>query len=512
MDTSAATDQPSASAASATPSAAPRDWLADQVVYQIFPDRFAIGGRMPSEQKLRSAAYPADIVRKHWHDPPEQPPRGRDFFGGDLAGIADALDYIRGLGATCLYLTPIFKATSNHKYDTLDYLAVDPMFGTDADFDRLLSAVHGRGMRLVLDAVLNHVSDRHPWHLARKSDPRVAEYFLRIDGQEQYWRNYGQLAELDLTHPDVEGHFYRREDAVIPHWLARGIDGWRFDTAQDLGLPFIRRLAAAVRPRFPDRVLWGELTNFPGGEWTGPDRYDGVMNYYYRTSVLGFAGGTLPAREAGDCHQELYDQMGHTAATRSLIILSSHDTPRLMTEMRGDEARVLAAMTLQFTLPGIPMIYYGEENGMTGAADPDNRRGMVWEPDRWNRRVREHLLKLTALRRDRRELRRGAFRDLTARAEGKVLAFMRTGRQPGEFSLTVANAAPEPRTARLVVPYPHLYDGIKLVDALGSGRSFTALGARVDAEVPPKSALVLVPDPKCIPRFHFYKPRNRLEE
>jgi alpha-glucosidase len=486
------------------------DWLPDQIVYQIFPDRFAVGGGLSPEQKMRSPAYPPGVHRKAWHDRPEQPPHGRDFFGGDLPGIFEKIEYLHALGVTCVYLTPIFHASSNHKYDTIDFHAVDPMFGTLADFDRLLAALHARGMRLVLDAVFNHVGDHHPWYAGRHRDPKLAGYFLKIDGREQFWRGHRHLPELDVDNPELEEFLWRGRDSVVRWWLDRGIDGWRFDTAPDLGLPFIRRLAAAIRPAYPDRVMWGEVTNFPGADWTGPDRYDGVMNYYCRTAVHGFADGGLTAREAGESLAEYVREMGLPAALRSLLILSSHDTPRLMTGLHDDEARVRLAMTLQFALPGIPMIYYGEENGMAGGADPDNRRPMIWEPHGWRHGIREHLLRLTELRRRRPEWRRGGFTDLTARIDGKVLAFMRTGAQPGEFTLVAANATDRPVTARLVVPYAHLYDGVRLVDLLGHGRHFTALGGRVDVEVPPKTALALAPDGRCIEGFHFYKPRNRL--
>src|ERR1041385_268040 len=181
-------------------------WMADQITYQVVPDRFAIGKPRTSESKLALPEYQAgDYSRRGWDELPENPSRGKDFFGGDLAGICDKLDYIHNLGVTCLYLTPIFVAPSNHKYDTTDFFTIDPQFGGEPALKRLISELKGRNMGLILDAVFNHVSDSHPWHGKFTTG--------------EYWRGFKHMPELDLAHPQLQDMLFRKPDSVLRKYL-----------------------------------------------------------------------------------------------------------------------------------------------------------------------------------------------------------------------------------------------------------------------------------------------------
>ncbi|AZN35083.1 alpha-amylase family glycosyl hydrolase [Iodobacter ciconiae] len=199
--------------------------MASQIIYQIFPERFAIGGGLSSGAKLAQAAYSnPDVVKQGWDDTTLGQPWGMQFFGGDLDGIRDHLDYLGELGVTGVYLTPVFTAPSNHKYDAVDFFAIDPMFGGEPALLRLIEALHAKGMSLTLDAVLNHVSDSHPWFLAAKAgDAGKRDWFsFSDDGAYLCWQDYGLMPELNLSNPAVRDILYRKPDSLVQHWLAKG--------------------------------------------------------------------------------------------------------------------------------------------------------------------------------------------------------------------------------------------------------------------------------------------------
>ena len=240
---------------------------ASQVVYQIFPERFAIGGGLSSAEKLASPAYDLpDAGKRDWNESTLHQPWGQQFFGGDLDGITDKLDYLADLGVTGIYLTPIFTSPSDHKYDATDFLRIDPMLGGEVALKRLTNALHARGMGLTLDAVLNHVSHQHPWFLAATAgDTAKRDWFTwQADGSYQCWQDFAGMPELNLSNPAVRDALYRQSDSMVQHWLAQGVDNWRFDVAQDVGIPVAQEMRSLVGERFPNAGLLGELNGFSG--------------------------------------------------------------------------------------------------------------------------------------------------------------------------------------------------------------------------------------------------------
>jgi alpha-glucosidase len=476
--------------------------LADQVVYEVFPDRFAIGGGRSSADKLASPAYAR----------PEARPWEHDAHGGDLDGVAERLDYLQDLGVTTLYLTPVFQSPSSHKYDATDLLAVDAGFGGEPALERLLAAAHGRGLKLMLDAVLNHVSDRHPWfRAALAGDPAYRGWFtFRGDGGWDAWQDHAGLPELDLARDEVRDALYRSPGSPVQHWLARGVDGWRFDTAQDLGLEVCRELAATVARRFPRAWLVGEICGY-GGAWVGPEPcFHGVMNYFLRTLVLGWLQGGLGSAQAHRGLADLRAGYGLAGLLGSWNMLASHDTPRLRTVL-GDDARVRLAWLAQMTLPGVPVIYYGEEVGMAGGPDPGNREPMDWSGSGWDRGLLAWVRSLAALRRASPALRRGDLLPLGDGLDGRALVFLRHTGQPGEFALVALNAGERPLRAQVLVPWSHLYDGVPLEDALGRAPAVRAAMGSVTIEIPPMAGAVYqAAEP--FRRYAFFKGRNRAAE
>ena len=487
---------------------------ASQVLYQIFPDRFAIGGGMSSAEKLSNPAYAIPNAIQHgWDDPEFGRPWGHRFCGGDLDGIVDKLDYLGDLGITGVYLTPIFAAPSNHKYDTTDFFAIDPMFGGQAALQRLIDALHARQMTLTLDAVLNHVSSQHPWFLAAQAgDPDKQAWFtLRADGSYDCWQGHRALPELNLSHAAVRDVLYRAPHSMVQHWLAKGVDHWRFDVAQDVGIAVARELTEVVGQRFPDAQLVGELCGFAGSWLGGGDQdqsaFHGMMNYWYRTATLAWLNGEIDAVQMNGAVRDARQGYGLPGLLCSWNLLSSHDTPRVRSAV-GNASNARLAWLVQCTLPGIPLIYYGEEIGMRGDGDPDCRRPMRWNEIDWDHDQRAWLKQLIALRQAQAALQYGDIQVLGDRLPGNALVFLRYTNVPGEAALVVVNAATTALQVRLMLPYSHWYDGATLHDALGVASAACVQAGSVMLHVAAQSGAVYLPG-NPYQHYDLFKARNR---
>jgi glycosidase len=383
------------------------DWVRDAVFYQIFPDRFANG-----DPRLD----PPDVQR--WGAPPTRD----NFFGGDLAGIRGRMEHLSDLGVTAVYLTPIFAARTNHRYDTIDYFRIDPMLGNEAEFGRFVTAAHDAGIRVVLDAVFHHCGDGHPAFLdlvRHEADSRFVNWFypaefpVRAQPEPNYLTCSGchYLPKLNVYNPLVREHLF---DAVRK-WTATGIDGWRLDVPYMMDNPYFwRQFRRLVKQINPDAYIVAEVWD-AATEWTRGDTSDAAMNYRLRDALLDFVAdhrtdaGTL-ARRLTEIDAE------NPAPARGLMLnlLGSHDTERLLTHCGGDPATARLALGLLFAAEGAPMIYYGDEVGMTGFNDPDCRRCMVWDESGWDRLTPDWVRSLARLRREQPALRRGTARTLFA--------------------------------------------------------------------------------------------------
>ncbi len=366
------------------------DWLADAVFYQIFPDRFANGD--PSLD-------PPDVVA--WDS---QPTRD-NFFGGDLQGILDHLDHIEAVGANALYLTPIFEARTNHRYDAVDYFAIDHRLGDLAAFTRLLDACHDRGIRVVLDAVLNHCGDGH-WAfrdvIANEADSPYVNWFS-VEGfpvtahPEPNYRTCSgcyYLPKWNAYNPEVRDHHLR----VARYWVEQGIDGWRLDVPYFINHTFWHGFHDAVKALGDDLYIVAEEWRDPA-EWLQGDIADGTMNYTLRDLVLGFtADHTIDATGFADGFNQLRSRIPAGYHTGMLNLLGSHDTERVLTRHHEDLDSVLLAYTLLFAAEGAPMLYYGDEVGMTGDIDPGCRAGMQWDQSAWNHTLLAGIQDLAAKR------------------------------------------------------------------------------------------------------------------
>lgn len=372
-------------------------WAAGKVVYQIFPSRFASHKAVPD---------------RLWYKGPIGP---KDDLGGSLRGILQHLDHIRDLGADVLYLTPIFYSHSTHKYDTIDYYRIDPSFGTEEDLAELVEQAHKKGLRVILDGVFNHTSpDFFAFaDLCKKGAASAYKdwYYVkdfpvrRLPGFHNYkcFGYFWGMPKVNLQCPAAAGYF----TDVALHWLRRtGADGWRLDVADEISHHFWRSFRRAVKAEFPETLIVGEIWHHAPDFLQG-DQWDSVMNYPFYRSLLDYVTGS---GTASSLLSTLGYQRGNLhAAAHPLLwnLIGSHDTARIR-HLCGENKRLhhLAA-AIQLLTPGMPMIYYGDEVGMTGAKDPDCRRGMLWDPARQEADTLALYRRLLQLRRDFPALTRG---------------------------------------------------------------------------------------------------------
>lgn len=386
----------------------PPSWVQEQVFYQIFPDRFAAS---QDEQAIRNAyaQYDPDTMVKSWGEAvgSHQNTGAREFFGGDLKGVEQKLDYLDDLGVTALYFNPIFTAPSNHKYDTKDYLNIDPMFGTNEQFAQLCEQIRGKQMKIVLDAVFNHTSVHHPWFDIKQEDQGAygnpdsdfRDYYFFEGQTNNYigWKGIGNLPVLNFENERVRDHIYQGEEAVIKRWLKPpySVDGWRFDVIHMLGegdgaknnAHYVEAFRKATKAINPNAYVLGEHF-FEATQWLQGGQEDGAMNYY------GFAH---PVRALIAKQDIMYDPIDIDALDfkewmdearakvpfanqlSQLNQLDSHDTARFLTLLHGDKEKMRIALALLMTYIGTPCLYYGSEVGLEGGLDPDNRRCFPWD-------------------------------------------------------------------------------------------------------------------------------------
>ena len=399
------------------------EWMRNGVMMQIMVDRFRNAGGTDARNLPAGCYYHAN-----WDDDPAlviNDRRGNlcanDFFGGNLRGIEEKLDYIEGMGVTALYLNPIFKSSSNHKYNTGDYRTIDPSFGTEADFIRLCAEAKKRGIRIVLDGVFSHTgSDSVYFDIEGKyggdgayqnpHGPYSTWYtFTHWPDEYESWWGFKTLPNVNEEDPSYRRFILGRKNGVIDRWLLRGAGGWRLDVADELPMDFIRDLRARVKGTDPDACVIGEVWEDPSkkvsyGElrsYCTGDTLDAAMNYPLRDLVLGFFTGRINAPEFARCLDSMRENQPAQFFYSQMNLLGSHDKARALSvladvgnmepdrkyrypiELKDDEyargrRRLIAAWNLICALPGMPCIYYGDEAGLYGMSDPYCRGTYPW--------------------------------------------------------------------------------------------------------------------------------------
>lgn len=401
-------------------------WVKDAVFYQIFPERFANGD---------PALNPPDV------SPWGGEPTTTNFFGGDLKGVLEHLDHLSTLGVNAIYFTPLFEATTNHKYDTRDYLKVDPHFGTNDDVRTLVEACHARDIRVVLDAVFNHAGRTFPPFvdvLERGADSPYADWFhvrefpLEVhDGIPTYETFAFEpiMPKLNTEHPEVKAYLLE----VARYWIAEiGVDGWRLDVANEVDHAFWREFRRTVKAANPDAYIMGEVWH-DAVMWLQGDQFDAVMNYPVTDAILDFfAKDRVDAAGFAEAIGAQLAAYSETVTLAAFNLLDSHDTPRLLTQCGGNERRMRLAALFQLTYPGVPCIYYGDEIGMAGGGDPDCRRCMIWDESRQNADLFAFYRDTIALRTSHAALRSPHIAFLQAERGGGVLVYERRAEVDGD--------------------------------------------------------------------------------
>lgn len=349
----------------------PPAWAENKVVYQVFPSRFASSRKQPD-----ACWYKAPIC-------------ATDDLGGDLRGLIQHLPHIQKLGADILYMTPIFRSNSCHKYDTIDYYTIDPAFGTKEDLKELVEQAHAMGLRVILDGVFNHTSpDFFAFADIRKHQQNspylhwyfVEEFPLRANrGEKPSYKTFayfGGMPKLNLKNPDVARYVVD----VARYWLREcGVDGWRLDVGDEIGHEFWKQFRREIKAEFPEALIIGEVWHCAEDFLQG-DEWDTVMNYpFYQAALRLGAQDTITVSRFVEDLQYLKGHLHPKVMPLLWNLVGSHDTTRLLNHCGGDKRRMKLIAALQLLLPGMPMIYYGDEYAMEGGQDPDCRRGMLWD-------------------------------------------------------------------------------------------------------------------------------------
>ena len=398
------------------------DWAANKVVYQIFPARFAASQQVDKEQ---------------WY---KAPISSMDDLHGDLRGIIEHLDHVQNLGIDVLYMTPVFKSNSSHKYDTIDYYQIDPSFGTTEDLRELVQEAHKRGMKIVMDAVFNHTGREffafedimEKGEKSKYLDWYYIEKFpLKSERGEipnyKCFGYYGGMPKLNLKNPEVEKFI----TDVACYWIKEcNIDGWRMDVGDEISHYFWKNFRRAVKAVKKDMLIIGEIWHYAGDFLEG-DEWDTVMNYPFYLNLIDLLAdekiqvsqfvqnlGYLKGRLNKKCYPLMWN------------LIDSHDTARFLHLCNENKKKQHLAAAFQLLLPGMPMIYYGDEFAMPGANDPDCRRGMYWDEEYQDKEMYEWYKRLIQVRKSHACIVEGELAgSVTEDEEGTIVLIRKNGEE-----------------------------------------------------------------------------------
>lgn len=409
-----------------------------KVMYQIFPDRFAIGE--PSDLSGKPEPYwlhSCTDERPEWRPDEKGEILNNDFFGGNLSGICQRLDYIKDLGVSVIYLNPIFKAFSNHRYDTCDYKQIDPMLGNEEDFKTLCQRAHSMGIKIILDGVFSHTGSNSIYFdkngvfgngaFSNPSSPYKSWYrFSEYPNKYESWWGIDTLPCVDEMNEDYIRYIITDKDSVVRYWMALGADGFRLDVADELPDEFIKLLHDTVKEENSEGLVIGEVWEDASNKiaydvrrrYFSDSELDSVMNYPFMNGIIAFVMGNMKPDDFASLVMTIAENYPEPVLHCLMNSLSTHDTARIATVLSGtntgisrDEAsfyelspvekalsanRLKTAVMLQFVLPGTPCIYYGDEIGMEGFCDPFNRGFFDWS--RKDAPVREYFKYMATLK------------------------------------------------------------------------------------------------------------------
>lgn len=483
------------------------DFAKGNIIYHIFVDRFNRADGVKTKRKYRlheSFSESPEVVSadgKYYAD---------DFFGGNFNGIREKLDYLEELGVGIIYLSPIFKAFSNHRYDTGDYLKVDELLGTEDDFKRLLDAAHEKGMKIILDGVFNHSGadslyfnkfgtyDSLGAYQSKSSPYYDWYYFKKFPDEYACWWGCDNVPDLNKSNKDYRALVFGK-NGVVEKWQKLGADGWRLDVVDELPIDFVNLLIKKIKSVNKDALVIGEVwedasTKVSYGElrpYLLGDQLDGTMNYPFMNAIIAYVRDG-DEKFFKDTVQSILENYPKETVYCLMNSLGTHDTVRIInalsdvrahgwskthklgyklpdSEYEKAKKKLYLASVLQFTLPGIPSIFYGDEAGLQGFDDPINRRPYPWGSE--DKEILAHYKKLGRIRRENRAVFSGGF---NMRDENGLVAYERTS---GDDEILIAvNAGADDTTLLINKEYTNLYNNKEYKDVVDvPGGSFVIL-------------------------------------
>ncbi|WP_025692910.1 alpha-glycosidase [Paenibacillus zanthoxyli] len=412
------------------------EWAKEAVFYQIMPDRFANGDTANDPEGTEA-----------WGGEPKVD----NFFGGDIQGVIDHLDYLLDLGVNAIYFTPLFVSPSNHKYDIIDYKKVDPQFGDNEQLKTLVDLCHEKGIRVMLDAVFNHCSKEFPPFqdvMEKGEDSKYADWFHInsfpievVDGPTyDTFGFFEAMPKFNTANPEVKSYLLD----VAEYWIKEvKLDGWRLDVADEIDHHFWHDFRKVVKKANPDAYIVGEVWS-DSLAWLLGDQFDSVMNYPFSGTVLEFFNGGMDSYTFSNKIGGLLMRYPKQCNEVSFNLLCSHDTPRLLNALGEDKRKMKLAAAFLFTFIGTPCIYYGDEIGLSGEGDPDCRKCMEWDPAKQDLELRDFYKMMISLRKENPALRGGSYRILGACKDDPCIIYERMDSET-HFIIWMNNS-PEPRS------------------------------------------------------------------
>ncbi len=419
-------------------------WVQDAIFYQIFPDRFANGDQTNDPINVQP-----------WGQKPDQ----WGFQGGDLRGIMQKMDYLLDLGVNTIYLNPIFLSPSSHRYNTVDYYKIDPKLGDMKDFEAFLDLAHRNNIRVLLDGVFNHCgrgffafSDllENGEHSPYKDWFHVKHFPLNAythGDAENYlaWWNIKSLPKFNTSNRQVRKYIMD----IAKYWIERGIDGWRLDVPGEIDDDdFWAEFRQVVKTANRDAYLLGEIWQ-ADARWANDSHFDGLMNYPVKDALLPLLNGQGDVNEFASKIDSLFHIYSRENLYAMYVPLDSHDTERALTTLGGDLNKLKTAFQFIFAFPGAPAIYYGDEVGLEGAADPDCRRAFPWDTSTWKNDLHDWMRELIKIRKNRPSLRRGDFQRIDIPDSQGLYASLRA--LGSEKTLMLMNASPHKQQINLSI-------------------------------------------------------------
>ena len=467
------------------------DWRLGRIVYQVFVDRFF------SSLANKNQFYPSPKQHKPWDTLPTRGSKHPtlphythelDFWGGDISGLTQKLSYLKNLGVQTLYLTPIFEAYTNHKYDTISYTTISPDFGTMDDFKALLKQTNDMNIPVILDGVFNHMSYHSSFFQDALNNPKSSyrDWFVFGDHFRypyRSWHNVASLPELDLHNPKVREYLWKD---VVQYYLRLGISGWRLDTAIELGFVYLQELHEAAKAVKEDVAIVGEINHYPK-DWVKV--IPGTIQLPLRDWLIQTALGSIPASLAQQQLIRYIEDTGIEAMLASWILLENHDTSRVKHDIKNEKTYTFVKW-LSITLPGNLHLYQGEEFGLLGDNDPTNREPYPWHLVGTPHPIFDLHQQLIHLRATQRALRIGDFVSIPSTS---LISFLRTTNVHEETRIILANPSKKPVSEWIMIPDSYLPSHRAYKDLISGSIITESWGTYLNITVPPQTVYILEP-------------------